>query len=213
MRARKKPWTQEVLQEAMEQDLLIKEPEQLKGKWKKHLQTNSLHVEIGSGKGDYFVGMSSLYPEEGWVGIEKDSVIAGYALRKSFGVIGNNGKFINDDTIKIDLWFNENEIDVIHLNFSDPWPKKAHHKRRLTTPSFGQTYQTLLKNGGQIILKSDNQQFFEDSLVVLSKSFELEDIWVDFRSKEHPEDIISEYEQRFIDLGQPIYRSIWRNRK
>ncbi len=213
MRVRKKSWTPTVIQEAKEQNLLIEHPRQYKGKWKKRRQTDTVHVEIGAGKGDYVVDMSSLDPSIGWVAIEKDMHVAAYALKKSFGVVLENGKFIIDDANLIDEWFEENEIDTLHLNFSDPWPKKAHHKRRLTTPDFASKYQKLLKNQGQVILKTDNAGFFEDSLVVLTKTFQLEDVWVNYRQQAHPEDAITEYEQRFIELNQPIYRVIWRNNK
>lgn len=210
MRVRKKPWTQDVINEAHKQNLLIKHPDKYQSKWKKLLNTSILHVEIGAGKGDYFVDMSSLYPDEGWVSIERVPDVGAYALRKSFGVVGDNGKFIIDDAQDIETWFDQGEIDVIHLNFSDPWPKRAHHKRRLTAEPLAKSYQRLLNENGQILLKTDNQHFFEDSVVILSEHFRLENLWVDFRREDHPEDAITEYEQKFIDKGQPIYRAQWR---
>lgn len=212
MRVRKKSWTQNVLTEAIEKGYLVDQPQNYKGQWKKTLNTNILHVEIGAGKGDYYLGMANLYPNQGWISIERVSDVAAYAMRKVLEAPVENGRFINLDAQVLEEWFEEGEIDVIHLNFSDPWPKKAHNKRRLTTNDFALKYEQLLSDLGQIQLKSDNRVFFEDSVVMLSKVFELEELWVDFRSEAHDEDVITEYEQRFIDLNQPIYRAIWRKK-
>ena len=106
--------------------------------------------------------------------------------------------------------FDNKEIDVIHLNFSDPWPKKRNSKRRLSHNSFLKKYYDLLSDDGQIILKTDNAKFFEFSLVELThNNFSLENVWVNFRQEEHPEDAITEYESKFISLNQPIYRAIF----
>ena len=213
MRIRKRSWTQEVLILAKEKNLVTTTPEIYKGKWKQWLKSSNLHVEIGAGKGDYYLGMSEMYPSSGWVSIEKEETVAAYALRKALEKFPPNGLFVIADAKDISEWFSEGEIDAIHLNFSDPWPKKAHHKRRLTSSSFLDDYHSLLSSKGEIILKSDNQSFFEDSVVIISNhKFYLVDLWVDFRKDNHPEDVITEYEQRFIDLNQPIYKAIWRKR-
>ena len=100
-------------------------------------------------------------------------------------------------------------MDVIHLNFSDPWPKKYTHKRRLSNERFLQLYDRILKDSGQIIMKTDNQDLFESSILYFTEfGFKITEFSVDFRRKEHPEDAITEYEQRFMDIGQPIYRVI-----
>ena len=91
--------------------------------WRDVVKGNVLHVEIGSGKGDYWLGMSKLYPEEAWVGVEKVVDVAGIAVRKSEGQVSENMKFVNQDAEDLTLWFAPKEIDVIHLNFSDTWHK------------------------------------------------------------------------------------------
>ncbi|MGL5541560.1 MAG: tRNA (guanine(46)-N(7))-methyltransferase TrmB, partial [Erysipelotrichaceae bacterium] len=97
------------------------------------------------------------------------------------------------------------------LNFSDPWPKKRNSKRRLSHGNFLKMYQDILAKDGQIIMKTDNQSLFEFSLVEFgSNGFVLTNVWVDFRKEIHEEDQISEYEQKFMDRGQPIYRAIWK---
>lgn len=211
MRIRKRAWTETVLNKAQERKLYTTQPEKLKGLWKDVLKVETLHVEIGAGKGDYYLGMSHLYPQEGWVSIEKEETVAAYALRKVLDDPTTNGLFVIADANNIGGWFDSEEVDKIHLNFSDPWPKKAHHKRRLTSSSFLDDYHRILSQKGEIILKSDNKGFFEDSLLIITNhKFTLVDFWVDFRREDHPEDVITEYEQRFIDLNQPIYRAIWR---
>ncbi len=209
MRIRKKQWVEPFL----EQDLqsYVKEPSSFRGKWKHHAKKNRLHVEIGAGKGDYWIEMSKLYPDCCWVAIERDMTVAAVALRKSLQFDLDQSYMIIGDAKDTPLWFEAEEIDVLHLNFSDPWPKRSHRNRRLSSQQFIDIYKVLLAKDGEIILKTDNQTLFEYSLLMFAQdSFVLEDVSVDFRREEHLEDVITEYEQRFIDLKQPIYRARWR---
>jgi tRNA (guanine-N7-)-methyltransferase len=210
MRMRKKNYQDEVLASSA---YLINQPARFLGVWKDKLNTLELHVEIGSGKGDYWRMMALKYPQAGWVGIERNVNIASIALKKAQEVTMPNAGFVVDDADCIEQWFMAGEIDVLHLNFSDPWPKRAHIKRRLTHQSFVRKYYQLLSEQGMLILKSDNRELFEFSLVEVSKQwFVLDEVSVDFRSTVHDEDVITEYERRFMDLGQPIYRAVWRKR-
>ncbi len=209
MRIRKKQWVEPFLQ----QDLAsyVKDPTAFLGQWKQNSNKNKLHVEIGAGKGDYWIGMSQLYPDYCWVAIEKDMTVAAVALKKSLQYELDHAYLIIGDAKEMPQWFAQQEIDVLHLNFSDPWPKKGHRNRRLSSQFYIDIYKSLLVKDGQIILKTDNQLLFEYSLLMLTNDqFVLEDVSVDFRREDHPEDTITEYEQRFIDLNQPIYRAIWR---
>lgn len=208
MRIRKRPWHEEILNR--ESTIYIKNPVNLKGRWKTVLNCDILHVEIGAGKGDYAIKMAQMYPNHGFVAIEKVPLIGSYILKKANESIPNL-KVIIADANDIAAWFDENEIDIIHLNFSDPWPKKRHHKHRLTTQDFLSDYRKILSDEGKIIQKSDNRTFFEDSCSYLSQNlWILEEISLNFRETEQNYDAISEYEERFIKLGQPIYRAIWR---
>lgn len=206
MRHRRRDWQTQILEQDF--DFYIKEPSELKGKWKQNF--DALHVEIGSGKGQYVIEMAKKYPNKLFVGVERMPLIGAYILRElsqkpldNVCVIINHAQDIND-------WFENDEIDVIHLNFSDPWPKKAHVKRRLTYPSYLEMYQTLLTKEGQIQLKTDNQQFFEYSTISLSQFGAIcLDFSVNFRREENEFDATTEYEQRFMAKGQPIYRSVW----
>lgn len=210
MRMRKKKWAEPFLEE--HQDYALNDPGQYQGKWCELLHTEEIHLELGMGKGDYLLRMAEMYPEFGWIGVEKDRNAAAVAARKA--VDAGLDKFPNTRMIvgnaeEIGNWFAEKEVDVIHLNFSDPWPKKYTHKRRLSNERFLQLYDRILKDSGQIIMKTDNQDLFESSILYFTEfGFKITEFSVDFRRKEHPEDAITEYEQRFMDIGQPIYRVI-----
>lgn len=209
MRMRKKSWAIPFLEEHGE--LVIKNPEEFKGKWKIKLNSTIIHLEIGIGKGGYFDSMSKMYSDEGWIGIEKESNVAAVAAKKLCEDFKENRLIINKDAKDILNWFDDKEIDIIHLNFSDPWPKNTYKKRRLSHKNFIDLYSKLLKDDGKVIMKSDNAGLFEFSLIEFTHNgFEIEDISVDFRRNIHDEDAISEYEAKFIELNQPIYRVIFK---
>ena len=208
MRMRKKSWAEPFLTE--HDDVVIASPQSLKGQWKTKLNKNTLHVEIGSGKGDYFTLMSKQYPDSGWVGIEKNNNMAAIAAKKAVESKQDNVLLIAQDAENISEWFEDGEVDVIHLNFSDPWPKAGYKKRRLSHRRFLEVYEKLLCEQGQIIMKTDNRKLFEFSLLEFAQcSFILSDVSVDFRAEEHPEDVMTEYERKFMELNQPIYRAVW----
>lgn len=210
MRMRNLPWAKDYLNE---HDIVIKDAEQKAGSWKQFLNCDVLHVEIGTGKGDYWTKMSSMYPQFGWIGIEKNTSVAALAVKKYDGLENKNSHmaFIQEDAADISKWFGEKEIDVIHLNFSDPWPKKRNMKRRLSHHSFLNVYKKLLTDDGRIVMKTDNTKLFEYSIIEFQNSgFILEEVYLDFRKEEHPEDAITEYESKFMKKNQPIYRGIWK---
>lgn len=210
MRMRKKPWAKPYLETHTE--YCLPSPEENKGNWKNLFHCELLHLELGMGKGDYLMQMAQLYPEIGWVGVEKDISCAAVACRKveekePFDI--TNKRMICGDAANLTEWFVEGEVDVIHLNFSDPWPKKYTHKRRLSSQSFLDKYKTVLKKDGEIQMKTDNASLFEDSvLYFLENNFKIVDISVNYRRNEHPEDAITEYEHRFMEQGMPIYRLV-----
>ena len=208
MRMRKKVWAKPYLEKRS--DVIVIDASANVGNWKKIIPGEKLHIEIGSGKGDYWVKMAALYANESWIGIEKSSDAAAVAIKKCPDNPANM-RFINDDAQYLSDWFDENEVDVIHLNFSDPWPKKGHAKRRLTAKSFLEQYYRILSKEGIIIMKTDNSKLFEYSLLTFaSEGWELIDVSVDFRRENHDEDVITEYEANFMEKGQSIYRGIWR---
>ncbi|MEE0830896.1 MAG: tRNA (guanosine(46)-N7)-methyltransferase TrmB [Longicatena sp.] len=210
MRMRNLPWAKDYLNE---HDVVIKDAEQKAGSWKQFLNCDVLHVEIGTGKGDYWTKMSSMYPQFGWIGIEKNTSVAALAVKKYDGLENKNSHmaFIQEDAADISKWFGEKEIDVIHLNFSDPWPKKRAHKKRLSSDSFIKMYDQVLADDGEIQMKTDNEQLFEFSILAFQNAgWKLIDFTVNYRRDQHDEDAITEYETRFMNLGQPIFRAVWK---
>lgn len=208
MRMRKKPWV----------DTLLENPPNFVHRdciFLNHLELNKfkqIHLEIGSGKGDYWILMSQANPQDYWIGIEKDDKVAAVAIKKAMETIKDNQSFVVADAQKCLEDIQDELIDIIHLNFSDPWPKKRTHKRRLSASVFLEQYQRILSHHGQIIMKTDNKDLFEYSMVSFSQAgFVLEDMSVDFR-RTPQEDAISEYEARFMGLNQPIYRCVWRKK-
>ena len=209
MRMRKKHWAPDMI--AQRTDCVISDPGELRGNWKQLAGDSQIRVEIGSGKGDYWISMAHRYPDCLWIAVEKDESCVGIALKKCLDNTTENMKIINGDAAEIEQWFAEDEIDVIHLNFSDPWPKKRQTKRRLTYGTFLDSYRKILKEDGLVIMKTDNAKLFEYSLVSFGDNgWHLEEVSVDYRREPHDEDAITEYEASFMALGQPIYRAIWK---
>ncbi len=210
MRMRKLPWAEEYVKTA---SIVEQQPQNWAGKWKERFSSDSLHVEIGSGKGDYWLLMANKYPQSIWIGIEKDINVSAIAIRKydQAMIKSSNMCFIQKDAETIEQWFAQGEIDVLHLNFSDPWPKKRAHKKRLSHASFIERYKYIVSEQGEIQMKTDNADLFEFSLLQFQEgNWFLHEISVDYRRNEHLEDAITEYEQRFLSLHQPIYRAVWK---
>ena len=205
---RKVKWAVDYLKDA---NCLVEEPNALKGIWKDRFGQKKIHVEIGCGKGNYSLNMAKLYPEEAFIAIEKNESAAGIAAKK-FDDAGQyeNLALIQKDAANISEWFAPGEIDVIHLNFSDPWPKKRYAKRRLSSSQFLDQYAQILNDDGQIQMKTDNSSLFEYSLLEFQNAgYRMIEISVDYRRETHDEDVMTEYEEKFVSLGQPIYRCVW----
>jgi len=209
MRMRNKPWVNDFIDQYTGEALV--DPLVNKGQWHDLLAVETLHVEIGSGKGGYWLTMAHDHPNEGWIGIEKERNCAAIALKKALDEPLANTRFIIGDAKDIASWFDAKEIDVIHLNFSDPWPKNRNTKRRLTHQGFLRQYHDVLKDDGLIIMKTDNKQLFEFSLISMQLDWLLKDVSVDFR-RTVQDDAITEYERKFMDEGLAIYRAVWQKR-
>ena len=183
---------------------LIKNPEDYKGKWRDLFGNNNpIYIEIGMGKGQFIINNALSNPDVNYIGIEKyDSVVAKGLQKIPEGV--NNLFIIRYDALNINDLFDK-EIDLIYLNFSDPWPKKRHHFRRLSSEVFLEKYDDIFKNNGVIEMRTDNRDLFQYSLVKFSlNGYFLEDVSLDLHNDNMPS-ITTEYEDRFSNKGMPIY--------
>ena len=185
---------------------IILNPSELKGKWQEIFNNNNpIYIEIGMGKGDFILENAITYPNINYIGIEKyDSIIA-LAIKKIEKYDLNNLKLIRMDALNIDDVFNK-EISKLFLNFSDPWPKPRHVKRRLTSDNFLEKYDNIFKNEKVIEMKTDNQKLFEFSLVSFNKSgYMVIEISLDLHNSDNTNNIMTEYERKFSEKNNRIY--------
>jgi len=186
-------------------DYLILNPKDYFGKWNDVFDNkNPIHIEVGTGKGNFIIGKALANPNINFIGIEKfDSVIARALEKIPVGL--NNLKMIRMNALEIEEVFNH-EIDTVYLNFSDPWPKKRWHKRRLTSIVFLEKYDFLFKDGCHIIQKTDNKSLFEYSVCSLSNyGYVIKNISLDLHNSDVEGNIMTEYEEKFSKRGNPIY--------
>ncbi len=164
---------------------------------------NPLHIEIGMGKGNFILNMALNNPDINFIGIEKYSSVASIAIKKIQEYDLPNLKIIISDIMNLEELL-KNKVDVIYLNFSDPWPKKRHEKRRLTSPLFLELYTKLFKSDNIIIQKTDNDDLFNYSLDSLKEyGYEIREISYDLHSTSIP-NIMTEYEEKFSKVGIKI---------
>ncbi|WAA11756.1 tRNA (guanosine(46)-N7)-methyltransferase TrmB [Fervidibacillus halotolerans] len=206
MRLRNKPWAKERIQNYPQ--YVIQNPEQWKGKWNELFQNeHPIHIEIGTGKGKFITEMAKQHPDINFIGIETYTSVIVSALDKLIEAELTNLKLLNINAIQLESIFAPGEISVIYLNFSDPWPKNRHEKRRLTHRSFLEKYQKIMQHGGQIHFKTDNQKLFEYSLVSFSEfGMILTDVNLDLHHSDFKGNIMTEYEEKFSAKGNRIYR-------
>lgn len=173
-------------------------------------ESRPLHLEIGCGKGNFAVGMSAQYADVNFIAMEKISDVACLALEKAERAKDtrcDNLRFIIGDAKNLTEYFPEHSVECIYLNFSDPWPKAGHAKRRLTYKSFLEIYKRLLIEGGMLKLKTDNEGLFDFSLESF-RDFGLDIVWQtrDLHNSDKNEgNVMTEYEKNFSDAGNPIY--------
>ncbi|MUK86796.1 tRNA (guanosine(46)-N7)-methyltransferase TrmB [Ornithinibacillus sp. L9] len=206
MRQRNKPWADDFLRD--HQDLVIPNAKDYKGKWNQLFDNNNpIHIEIGTGKGQFIAGMAKQYPSINFIGIELAKSVIVSAAQKVMESEQENIVLINENAENITDIFEENEVETIYLNFSDPWPKNRHEKRRLTYHTFLADYRRVLNSNGELIFKTDNRGLFEYSLVSFSNfGILLNEVNLDLHVIEDPENVMTEYEEKFSAKGQPIYR-------
>ena len=183
---------------------VVQNPQDFKGKYKELFGNNNpIHLEIGMGKGNFILDKAKKNPDINFIGLEKYDSIVCRALEKAEVQQPENLKIMCVDALELADIFDK-EIDVIYLNFSDPWPKSRHAKRRLTSHVFLPIYDKVFKGVPTIIQKTDNVGLFESSIVSLSTyGYVIEEISLDLAST-GMENSLTEYEAKFMSLGTKI---------
>ncbi len=195
-----------------ESDYVIHEPQELKGKWHEVFgNDNPIHIEIGMGKGKFIVEMAKLYPDINYIGIEKFSSVLVRGIQKLQQEPLPNLYFIRMEAEEITEVFASGEIAKIYLNFSDPWPKDRHAKRRLPSREFLRRYDEILDKRGNLEFKTDNHDLFQFALGELEPAgWHTDKVTEDLHHDElmMQGNVMTEYEERFSAMGNPIYKYI-----
>lgn len=192
-----------------ENDFVIQEPSRFRGSFHTLFgNTHPIHIEIGMGKGRFITELARQNPDINYLGIEKYSSVLIRALDKLQEDPPSNLYFLRIDAEEITEIFAENEIERIYLNFSDPWPKDRHAKRRLTSSRFLERYDKILIPEGQILFKTDNRPLFDFSLEQIEQSgWILDHKTYDLHHSEYAEgNVMTEYEEKFSSQGNPIHQ-------
>ena len=189
----------------------VEDPYINKGNWNKVFNNdNPIYIEIGIGKGKFIVENTIKYPNINFIGIEKYDSVLVRAIQKSNELELNNLKLVRMDAKRIEEVF-DHEVDRIYLNFSDPWPKDRHYKRRLTSYVFLDKYEHIFKNNKYIIMKTDNIDLFNFSLESLTNhGYKIEFMTNDLHSLNDEDNIMTEYEEKFSNKGIKINKLIAR---
>ena len=191
----------------------IKEPASYRGRWQDAFPSpGPLHIEIGMGKGRFLMELASLHPDIRYLGIERYSSVLLRALQKMQADPLPNVKFLCMDAAELALIFSPGEVARIYLNFSDPWPKARHAGRRLTSREFLARYDRVLAEDGTIEFKTDNRLLFDFSVseVNVSSAFHIKGCTYDLHHDDtmNQGNIMTEYEEKFSSLGNPICKLV-----
>lgn len=199
--------------EAVEQNpYCVSSPAELKGKWHALFENNNpIHIEIGMGKGRFIMTLAETFSDVNYIGMERYTSVLFRALQKAEQNPMPNLRFLCQDAARLPEFFAPGEIDRIYLNFSDPWPKDRHAKRRLTSKTFLECYRQVLSPFGRIEFKTDNRSLFDFSL----EEIRLAGWNIDAHTSDLHKDpvmnkgnIMTEYEEKFSSLGNPIFKLI-----
>lgn len=196
-----------------ENEIYIQEPLQNIGKWQQEFENeNPLHLEIGMGKGNFIINMAKHFPDINFIGMERNKTILAKAVKKIEKEGITNIRVMSSDAQQLKEIFASKELDKIYLNFSDPWPKNKHYKRRLTYKYFLDLYDYVLKNDSIVEFKTDNQILFEFTILeVCNTGRQMEYISLDLHNTEEF-NIMTEYEEKFSKKGNRIYKLVWKNK-
>ena len=205
MRLRKKAWIPGAITELQDEYIFLDKIEEHKGHWQEMFPNKALALEIGCGKGAFINGLAELNPDKAYIGVETQRYIAYYPAKKAKDAGRDNVKIICGNAAYLEDWFEAGEVKELYLNFSDPWPKARHARRRLTHRDFLALYKKLLGKGGHLRFKTDNRGLFDFSLEEF-RAFGLEIIALsyDLHHSEYDNPVMTEYERKFSALGNPI---------
>lgn len=195
---------------------VIQDEESMKGKWREKFgNDNPIHIEIGMGKGKFIIQLAKENPNINYIGVEKFSSVLVRAIEKQTEEQLPNLFFIRMEAEYIGNVFDKGEVDYIYLNFSDPWPKDRHAKRRLTSVQFLERYEEILAEGGGITFKTDNRPLFDFSLEQIDEAGWIKDnVTFDLHNSPYVEgNVMTEYEQKFSEMKNPICRVVFHPNK
>lgn len=204
MRLRFKPHAIPTMEES---DYIFFDPEDYKGKWQELFENDEdIELEIGAGKGDFIVSKAENNPNTNYLALEMNTnafvtaceKIEEKVLKNVYGIVGKAENLLD--------MFDKGEISKIYLNFSTPWPKKRHNKRRLSHENFLKQYKEISRKEGEIELKTDNEDFFDASISYM-EDFGMDILTVN-RNLDEEDSIVTEYERKFRDRDMPIFHLV-----
>jgi len=196
MRTKFKAWAEPYIQEHPEAGITFEELKKL----------DNFILEIGCGKGDFILSMANKYPNKTFIGVEKNVTCSGIALKKLVESQVINAKLIWNDVQNVFENISDHTVETIFLNFSDPWPKKRHYKRRLTSSLFLDSYKRIMAKNGVLIFKTDNKDLFDYSVEMFKENgFTIQSLTDEYMGDDEF-DAVTEYEAFFRNENTPIHR-------
>jgi tRNA (guanine-N7-)-methyltransferase len=190
---------------------VVQEPKNQKGQWAKLFGNNNpIEIEVGMGKGKFIMELAQAHPEINYIGIERYPSVLLRGLQKRAELELSNIWFLCVDAKELAEVFEQGEVNKIYLNFSDPWPKDRHAKRRLTSPEFMAVYDQILAQDGSVEFKTDNQGLFEYSLEAIpAAGWQITEKTFDLHNSPMAEgNVMTEYETKFVEKGNAICKLI-----
>lgn len=210
MRMRYKPWATAELNAC---PYFLRGPERYRGKWHGlFTRRQPVELELGCGKGLFLAGAAPADPQTNFIGIDMKDTVLGPARRNIEAAFQEAGRAPDNVLLTAmdigrlsDAMGPEDTVRRIHISFCNPWPKPRHHKRRLTWPTFLESYKIILEPGGEIVFKTDDDALFEDTLGYLAQcGFELTAKTYDLHGENWPGNILTEHEKMFLEQGVKI---------
>lgn len=203
MRLRNVKGAKEIIESS---NYVVLDYKEYRGNYNKLFKNNNpIYVEIGMGKGKFIIDNAMKYPNINFIGIEKYDSVVVRAIQKLEDKDIPNLKIIRMDALEITDVFDK-EVSRIYLNFSDPWPKDRHEHRRLSSDIFLKKYDLIFKDNKNIVMKTDNRNLFEYSVKsFVNYGYKINDISLDLHQANYQDNIMTEYEEKFVSKGSPIY--------